>query len=80
MSKLKREELNRVVAAAERALGQYDSDNVDAAVNEETGKVDILYHSETNSFAIEAGVADAEGLDLKALAEELDEIGVGHCW
>ena len=80
MSKLKREGLNRVVAAAERALGQYDPDNVDAVLNEETGKVDILYHSDTNSFAIEAGVADAEGLDLKALAEELDEISVGHCW
>lgn len=80
MSRLKRAELNRVVAAAERALGQYDSDNVDAVRNEETGKVDIIYHSDNNSFAIEAGVADVEDLDLKALAKALDEIGVGHCW
>ena len=80
MSKLKRAELSRVVAAAERALGRYDSDSVDAVPNEETGKVDIIYHSDTNSFTIEAGVADVDDLDLNALAEALDEIGVGYCW
>lgn len=70
----------QVVEAAVRALERYDSENVDAVVNEETGMIDIIYHSDNNSFPIVSDVADAARVDKDLLADMLDVVGVGHCW
>lgn len=71
---------NRIVSMVEEELNEYSSDNVDVVLNEETGKLDIMYHSENNSFLIRATDIDADKVDLKILEEGLDEFSVGHVW
>lgn len=72
--------LYRVLGAVDRALSEYSADHVDVVANEETGKADVVYHSENNSFPIEVGVADMTYIDKQALVKELDNRNVGHCW
>lgn len=72
--------LPRILDAVSRALRKYPAENVDVVGNEETGKMDVNFHSRNNSFAIESGVAMTDNIDKKALARELDSVGVGHCW
>lgn len=71
---------NRIVSMVEEELNEYSSDNVDVVLNEGTGKLDIMYHSDNNSFLIRATDIDADKVDLKILEEGLDEFSVGHVW
>lgn len=71
---------NRIVSMVEEELNEYSSDNVDVVLNEETGKLDIMYHSDNNSFLIRATGFDADKVDLEILEEGLDEFSVGHVW
>ncbi len=71
---------NRIVSMVEEELNEYSSDNVDVVLNEETGKLDIMYHSDNNSFLIRATDIDADQVDLRILEEGLDEFSVGHVW
>ena len=71
---------NRIVSMVEEELNKYSSDNVDVVLNEETGKLDIMYHSDNNSFLIRATDIDADKVDLEILEEGLDEFSVGHVW
>jgi hypothetical protein len=71
---------NRIVSMVEEELNEYSSDNVDVVLNEETGKLDIMYHSDNNSFLIRATDIDADKVDLEILEEGLDEFSVGHVW
>ena len=80
MSRNKEMALIHVVEAVDRALVKYSSDNVDVVKNEETGKVDIIYHSRNNSFPIEVGVADADDIDMAVLSRDLNDRNVGYCW
>lgn len=64
---------NRIVSMVEEELNEYSSDNVDVVLNEETGKLDIMYHSDNNSFLIRATDIDADKVDLGILEEGLDE-------
>ena len=41
-----------VGSMVEEELNEYDSDNVDVMINEETGELDIMYCSDNNSFLI----------------------------
>lgn len=70
----------KVVEAVDRALAKHSADNVDIVRNEETGLVDVIYHSAKNSFAIESGVANMDHVDKVALIPELNKRGVGYCW
>lgn len=72
-----------IVEAVDRALNKYDSDNVDVVKNEETGMVDVVYHSDKNSFAIETNVCNHKYLDehdKDILVGELNSRNVGYCW
>lgn len=72
-----------IVEAIDRALEEYDSDNVDVVKNEETSMLDIIYHSDNNSFAIQADVFNYKYLnehDKGMLVRELDKRHVGYCW
>lgn len=71
---------NQIVSMVEEELNEYDPDNVDVVLNEETGELDIIYHSSNNSFLIKATHIKIEDVDLKVLEEGLDEHYVGHCW
>lgn len=77
------ESINSIVDAVDEALKKYSSDNVDVIRNEETGMIDVIYHSDNNSFAIYSGVIDYEYLNNRNkqdLIKELDVRHVGHCW
>ena len=69
-----------VILAVEDALCEYSENNVDVMRNEETNMLDVIYHSSSNSFAIECGVACFDEVDIDALEYALDDLGVGHCW
>lgn len=72
-----------VIEAVDRALDEYDSDNIDVVKNEETGMLDVIYHSNNNSFAIEVNVSNPKYLneyDKKMLVKELNKRHVGYCW
>lgn len=72
--------LSFLVAAVDRALQKYSPGNVDVVINEETGLVDVIYHSRNNSFPIESGIVSMSHIDKAALIKELDNRNVGHCW
>ena len=72
--------LIRVIEAVHRALEQYNSENVDVVLDEDTGMLDIVYHSRHNSFGIESDVANVDDVDLSELEVELDELNVGYVW
>lgn len=69
-----------VKSAVEQILGEYDSDNVDVIVNEENGELDIVYHSDCDSFLLRSTGVLADETDLKELAKALDRLSVGHVW
>lgn len=71
---------NKVCSMVEEELNEYDAENVDVVLNEENGELDIMYHSDNDSFLIRSTHILAEKTDLKKLAELLDEFGVGQVW
>ena len=71
------------VGAIDRALGNYDAENVDLVLNEETGWLDVMYHSDRHSFPIQMNVANPDAFteeDKSTLIAELDKRHVGYCW
>ena len=85
MSKTRDKEmaLTWIIEAVDRALNDYYSNNVDVIRNEETGMIDVIYHSDNNSFVIQANVSNPEHLsknDKKTLIKELNKRHVGYCW
>lgn len=46
--------------AIEKVLEQYDSDNIDIVVNEESNGIDIMYHSDDNSFCVVENVCSID--------------------
>ena len=80
MNRKREMSLIHVVDAVDRALGKYSSDNVDVIRNEETGMLDVSYHSKNNSFPIECGVANFNDVNIRELEIELDVRDVGHVW
>lgn len=75
--------LASIINAVNNALDKYSYTDVDVIRNEETGMVDIIYHSDRNSFPIQSGVVDFERLsefDKKVLVCMLNERSVGYCW
>ena len=69
-----------VIEAVKRALEKYDASNVDVILDEESNKLNVVYHSRNNSFDIESYVADAENIDFEELAILLEEFDVGYIW
>lgn len=75
-----REKINKIKDAVVNALSKYSTDNVDIVRNEESGMINIIYHSRHNSFDIVSNVCDLDGLselDIDVIAEYYD---IGYCW
>lgn len=72
--------LKTVLDAVSRALQKYSSDNIDVVRNEETGFLDVIYHSDKNSFPIESKLVAMENIDKEVLELQLSALCVGHCW
>lgn len=65
----------KLESAIIEALEQYDTDNVDVVVNFDEGIVDVMYHSNNNSFCIVGNVCkiyDVSEDDIVNLANLYD--------
>lgn len=76
----KEENAKEIAEMVRMQLNNYDSEKVDVVLDEETGELNIMYHSGNNSFLIERTNIFASGVNLMALEKMLDELDVGHCW
>lgn len=74
----KTQKIEAIKQAVERALSKYDIENVD--IVQDGGKVEIVYHSRHNSFAIESNVCVAKGLKEKDISDIADIYDIGYCW
>lgn len=71
-----------VIEAVDRALNDYSSNTINVVINDETGMIDIIYHSDNNSFAIQENISDPKYLDeydKEILVKELNNRCVGYC-
>lgn len=69
-----------VLAEVTKALMAYSAENVDVVLNEETGMLDVIWHSEGNSFPIRSGVAALDAVDKLVLTSALNKMNVGTCF
>lgn len=69
-----------VLAEVTKALMSYSAENVDVVLNEETGMLDVIWHSEGNSFPIRSGVAALDAVDKLVLTSALNKMNVGVCF
>lgn len=76
----KNEKIKQIKVAVENALSQYDTDNVDIVKNEESGTIDIMYHSRHNSFSIIDDVCASDGLSESDIDKIADYYDIGYCW
>ena len=49
-----------LIAAIDEALEQYDNDNIDIVVDDEFSCIDLMYHSDNNSFCIKRNVCSLD--------------------
>lgn len=69
-----------VIVAVRKALSFYSAENVDVSLNEVSGMLDVIYHSEATSFPIQHSVAMLGTVDREKLIEALDGMSVGYCF
>ena len=70
--------LECILEAVDDALCEHGSDFINVVYNEETEKLDVMYCSDNNSFAIEVGVVYLDDIDVDDLLQELNERNVGY--
>lgn len=63
----------------EDALREYSTDNIDIAKDEMTGNIDIMYHSDNNSFAITPNICKADDIDVDIIKNLSNKYGIGYC-
>ena len=76
----KNDNTNAVIEAARKALSFYSAENVDVVLNEVSGMLDMIFHSDAQSFPIQHSVATLDSVNRNALIEALDAMGVGYCF
>ena len=74
------ETIEIVMNAVREALGKYPADNIDVVVDEITGNLFVMWHSDNNSFAVSNDLVYEEYVDLDKLAKELNKLNVGQVW
>lgn len=72
--------LKHIKKEIKQALETYSEENVDVVVDELTGKLQIIYHSNNNSFPINDALCDKNDVDLSEVTKLCDKYKVGHCW
>ena len=71
---------NAVIEAARKAASIYSTENVDVILNEMSGMLDVIYHSDAQSFLIQHSTAALDSIDRNVLIEALNGMGVGYCF
>ena len=74
------ETIEIVMNAVREALGKYPADNIDVVVDDMTGNLSVIWHSDNNSFAVSKELVYEEYVDLDKLAKELNKLNVGQVW
>lgn len=72
--------VQRIVTEVNLASNTYPPENIDVALNEQTGCLYVLYHSDNNSFPLSEDICCKEYVDLGELESALDKLHIGHCW
>lgn len=62
----------------ENALDEYSADNIDIAKDEITGNLDIIYHSNNNSFAVVPNICSADDVDIDIIKKLSDKYDKKH--
>ncbi|MBO5373703.1 MAG: hypothetical protein J6A75_13440 [Lachnospiraceae bacterium] len=70
---------NRMKQALYMALLHYREENVDIVRNEETDMLDVIYHSDNNSFSIVRNVCKKEELTAEQIKAIAEMYGIGFC-
>lgn len=76
----KEEKITNIKTAVEEALEKYGPENVDIIKNQETGLIDIMYHSRHNSFGIITDVCSCEDLSETDIDTIANCYSIGYCW
>ena len=58
----------------------YEEEAIDVVKDDETGMLQIVWHSSNNSFTPHDTGIKADDADLEELEKALDTMGIGHCW
>lgn len=62
----------------EEALNKYSADNIDIIKDEESGYINIMYHSSNNSFAVFADICKADDIDMSVIEHLSNKYGIGY--
>lgn len=62
----------------EEALNKYSADNIDIIKDEESGYINIMYHSSNNSFAVFADICKADDIDMSVIEHISNKYGIGY--
>jgi len=76
-SKDKSERLERISSLLTAAIDKYGAEHIDLIRNDE-GQLNIIYHSDNDSFLVDRTEERPEHLDMKELVKVLDSLDVGH--
>lgn len=66
--------------AINMSLLHYREENVDVVANEETEQLDVIYHSDNNSFPLVSGVCKVSDIAKDRVKEIACEYGIGYCF
>lgn len=58
----------------------YEEEAIDVVKDDETGMLQIVWHSSNNSFTPRNTDIKAEDTDLEELEKALNAMGIAHCW
>lgn len=64
----------------EEALNKYSADNIDIIKDEESGYINIMYHSSNNSFAVFADICKADDIDMSVIEHLSNKYGIGYSY
>ena len=64
----------------EEALNKYSADNIDIIKDEESGYINIMYHSNNNSFAVFADICKADDIDMSVIEHLSNKYGIGYSY
>lgn len=70
---------NILKKAVEDALKKYDSKNLDLIIDDESGNVDIIYHSINNSFCVKRDICKDSKLSEADIIHIADNYDLGYC-
>lgn len=63
----------------ETALDRYSCDDIDMVRNEITNKLELMYHSDNNSFVVVENICDADDVNVHLIQDVCNKYHIGYC-